>query len=270
MNGIGRTNSSNVRSYTFKNSDGTVAGTISVSNSGKTKKTQNTKKKKAQYNFKELSTMLMRSKTSVSAGKVAILAREKITSLYKKLKSNEYDTEDITRAILHAEQMERVAKKRERHLQEEEAADRQINTNEINLEETQPEDMEEALLEETGMSKEELEELMQEMQELMEEFEDSAEFGGMDELSKELMGTTMEVDIEPQDLEERKKKHRSEELRDIMRADMKYLKSVFEKLAREKQSLANGISLELSGMEIPVEMPADIPVAEGGSVDVSV
>lgn len=52
---------------------------------------------------------------------------------------------------------------------------------------------------------------------------------GMDELSEALSG-----EMEPRDLEEMKKKHRADEQRDIVRADMKYLKSVFDRLAREK------------------------------------
>lgn len=67
-----------------------------------------------------------------------------------------------------------------------------------------------------------------------------------------------------------------------MEADMKYLKFMFDKLEKEKQSNSSGsfsgfgagssgsegVSLELGGMDIPVEAAPDaIEVVEGGAVD---
>ena len=109
----------------------------------------------------------------------------------------------------------------------------------------------------------ELEETLQELEQAM------SDANGLDELSDELM-PAQEHNLDPEDLELLKKKHRAEELRDIMEADMKYLKAMFEKLAKEKQensSHSSGVSLELNGMDIPVE-PMEVPVpVEGGSVD---
>ncbi len=73
--------------------------------------------------------------------------------------------------------------------------------------------------------------------------------------------------MSPEDLELLKKKHRSEEIRDIMDANRKYLRAMFEQLAREKQELSNGVSLQLSGTEMPVQMEAPI-MTEGGTIDV--
>ena len=78
-----------------------------------------------------------------------------------------------------------------------------------------------------------------------------------------------------------KKKHRSEELREIMEADMKYLKALFDKLEREKQEGASGlrsnsdyntnssgVSLELGGVDIPVEASEGLVLPDGGTVDI--
>ena len=91
--------------------------------------------------------------------------------------------------------------------------------------------------------------------------------------------------MDPKDLEMLKRKHRADELRDIMKADMEYLKALFDKLAKEKEEGASGIGdgsddssdsisnltgvmLELNGAEIPVEAaPAPVEVA-GANVDV--
>ena len=81
-------------------------------------------------------------------------------------------------------------------------------------------------------------------------------------------------------MEQLKKKHRSDEMREIMDADMKYLRAVFNKLEKERQSLSSGaksfgdipagVTLEISGLEMPVELP-QMPVnTEGGCMDFTV
>ena len=107
-------------------------------------------------------------------------------------------------------------------------------------------------------------------QELLEE-------ASLEELSEEFCGAVYEM--EPEDLEQLKKKHRSDEMREIMDADMKYLRAVFQKLEKERQSLSSGIknfaaeipsgvSLEISGLEMPVEVqPVPVETA-GASIDV--
>ena len=66
-----------------------------------------------------------------------------------------------------------------------------------------------------------------------------------------------------------KKKHRADELREIAEADMKYLKAFFTKLERDRREVSSGVSLNLSGVEMPVPVAAEEPVIiEGGSFDV--
>lgn len=269
MNMMVGNRNSNVTKYTFKKPDGSVAGTMTI------RKPTQKKLKRLQYNFKEISTMIMRTRTSSNARQVMSKAFIKVMSLRSKLRTGQYDDKEVQSAILHAEQLTRVARKRMKHLREEENAKKQGGVCEGDLEEETLElDLEEEEnlegIEETGLSEEELKELMYELEEKLQELERAMEdANGLDALSDELM-PAKEQNLDPKDLELLKKKHRAEELRDIMEADMKYLKAMFEKLAKEKQessSHSSGVSLELNGMDIPVEQ-AEIPVpVEGSSID---
>lgn len=266
---------SNIKRITYRNADGTVAGTLTASRSKSSKK----KSKKVEYNFNEVAARILNAKTSGNARSAVIMARNRTAMLRRKLKSGEYDSEELENAILHAQQMERVAKKRQKHLQQEERAERANGTDplmekweeEFEEEWALPEELEEAF----EPDSEEMEQLMQELQELLEETmkslengELSEETGGVEELSEELLDWE---DMEPQDLELRKKKHRAEELRDIVEADMKYLKALFDRLEKGRSSAASGnVSLQLGGVETPV-MVTEAPVmTEGGEIDISV
>lgn len=281
--------------------DGTYVGTISVT------KTVQKKSKQLNYNFKEISAMILQTKTSGSARQVAVRARGKVALLRQRLKSGEYDDKELESAIIHAEKMERIARKRMRHLQEEETAKRggpcfgeleeeceAIRTRqEEEGEEVSESDREkqEAMLEKR---QQEIQRMMREMEQAQREFEqEMAELSKMDELS-DALGGGVSGDLDPKDLEELKKKHRLDEQREIMEADMAYLKALFYKLAQEKQQGSGlggdsgatagssdsgaglgwdggaGVSLELSGMEMPVETAQVPSMPEGGSIDARV
>ena len=279
------------------NKDGSSAGTMTVSTSKtraeKSKKTSKTQKKpkKLQYNFKRLSNQIMRTKTSVNAKQLVTKAKFQIANLRAKLVSGDYDYVEIHNALVHAEKIARVAKKRMKNLEEEEYIEKTGRKDKKDLEEMQgkQDDREEEILDTTGMSREEMEQLLQELQEEMERIEDELEeaIKETENLMEELVhGSKMQMD--PKELEQLKKKHRSEELRDIMKADMEYLKALFNRLAREKESAGSsssgsydnsdnsygnisGISLEIGGMDIPVEMSAEAPVeVAGANVNVTV
>lgn len=292
----------NIRTYTYKNADGTVAGSIGVT---RARDIRNIKKlKKLQYNFKEISAMILRAKTSGSARQTVTMARCRTAMLRRKLRTGEYDEKELESAIIHAEQMERVARKRMKHLQAEERAERE------NRDTAEEENLDiEALESENAGKREcsentgntdaadalkaasdvpdsaELERLLEKMRRLMESSMEKLETdmsgsGGLDELLEETLGGF--EDIEPEDLELRKKKHRADELREIVEADMKYLKAMFDRLESEKAGAADGVTLELGGAGVmaqpqnvmtgqPVVAASAVPVsAEGCSVDVSV
>ncbi len=76
--------------------------------------------KKLYYNFKSISAEILRSKTSVNARQVVGKARREVLRLKRLRQSGGYDNEELNCAITHAQAMERVAKKKARHLEEEE------------------------------------------------------------------------------------------------------------------------------------------------------
>lgn len=268
------TRNSNVKVISIKDLNGTVVGTISISKS--TKK----KAKRLQYNFKMISSQIMMSKNSVSAGRAAAKARGKVAELLRKRKSSDYDDKELEAAIIHAKKMERIARKRMKHLKQEENA-KQRNFSTAGKEENTDCDKTMKAGKDYEVTDEKFMELLQEvhvkmeeimrksMKDFMESMNELIDGAGLDRLTDELVGIRIQ-DMDSYDLEQLKKKHRSDELREIIEADMRYLKALFGKLAREKQESAGGVSLELSGMEMPVEMPAAPAITEGGSIDFSV
>lgn len=86
------------------------------------KKDTTLKLKKLRYSYKSFSSQLLRSKTSIDAARVARKARRELVMLKgKRLHENEkYDSYELEAAITHAQAMVRVARKKVKHLQEEE------------------------------------------------------------------------------------------------------------------------------------------------------
>lgn len=259
-----------------------------------TKKSSNKTKKKlnlAQYNFKQVSTRILQAKTSGSAARVVLFARSKVAMLRRKVKTGEYNDYEIDAAILHAEKMLRIAKKKKRNLQEEERAEKagqaeqreQLTLDDFKGEEPE---QEEITIDGQEFSKEELEQLLREMEQLMQETMQALDDNDLlGELSEEIIINSS--DLDPQELDMRKKKHRADEMREIAEADMKYLRALFGRLEREKANASNstgssastessgspsGVSVELGGVQTEVMMTeAQVPVsAEGVNMDVTV
>lgn len=285
---------SNRKRMEIKDMSGKVVGSVTVT---KGKASQVVVKKRLPYSFKEISTRLLKTKKSGNAHQVLISARQKAVSLRLMYKGGVYDDDEVLAALMHAQAIVRVAKKREKHLQEEERAEKKIGKDGVFCEADLEEKTEEASSRQTH--KEEREQTkakmdLQQMQKLMEQYErmmqeamkELEQLDNMDALSEEL-GIDGEVSMDPEDLELMKKKHRADEMRAIVEADMKYLKFMFDKLEKERQSNNNSISsyssvsydnnssandsvsLELGGVDIPVEAAPDaMTIVEGGAVDV--
>ncbi len=285
---------SNRKRMEIKDMSGKVVGSVTVT---KGKASQVVVKKRLPYSFKEISTRLLKTKKSGNAHQVLISARQKAVSLRLMYKGGVYDDDEVLAALMHAQAIVRVAKKREKHLQEEERAEKKIGKDGVFCEADLEEKTEEASARQTH--KEEREQTkakmdLQRMQKLMEQYErmmqeamkELEQLDNMDALSEEL-GIDGEVSMDPEDLELMKKKHRADEMRAIVEADMKYLKFMFDKLEKERQSNSNSISsyssvsydnnssandsvsLELGGVDIPVEAAPDaMTIVEGGAVDV--
>lgn len=287
------------------NRDGSYKGTLSVSTSrtraSASKKTGGTgsrKFKKLRYNFKRLSNQIMRTKTSANAKQMVTKAKFQIADLRMKLTSGEYDYSEVHSALVHAEKIARVAKKHLKNLQQEENIEKNgkagmTDPEELKqLEEENEENAENEIPDTSGMTEEELQQLAEELQEEMERIEDEMEEMEESMLADDLLQQMMQTDtaeMEPEDLEALKKKHRSDEMRDIMKADMEYLKALFDRMAKEKEAASNGsagssgssdnssgsgaadlgISLELGGVDMPVETAAAPVETAGANVDVT-
>lgn len=267
--GIGSSHTTKIKLMDGK---GNHVGTISVT------KPSTKKKKRLQYNFREISNQILQTKTSGTAGRVLVSARAKVAMLQRMVRNPDYDEKELEQALIHAKKMERIAKKRMKHLQQEEKAARTGScSDDLEAYEEARENAEADVEAEGGQQEEEPEALMREYQASMQSMEKSMEElsnevmeEGLDELSDEL-GLSVQKDMSPEDLERLKKKHRADELREITEADMKYLKALFDKLAKEQSEAASGVSLQLAGMEMPVETTAEAPVTvEGANLDVSV
>lgn len=268
---IGNAYGSNKRRIELKKPDGTVVGTMSVSSPAKKAA------KRLRYNFKQISSLIMMSKTANSAGKAVTRAKVKVAELLRKQRTGEYNENELKNAIIHAKKMERIARKRMRHLeQEEDVRHRQKDAEFQEIDQEELLDERKEIDAETEYSAEELHEMMRRLQEIMMQetqssMEELTDETGLDELSEELTGGVRES-IDPEELERLKKKHRSDELREIAEADMKYLRAFFNQLQKEKQELSggSGVSLELGGVEMPVEQPSMPAVTEAGEIDLSV
>lgn len=219
--------------------------------------------KHMKYQFKNISSKLIRSKTSSAARQVANEAKREVARLKRERDNNESDSKDIDAAIAHAKAIERVARKKVKHLEEEErakisggiCADERIESEEDEESEDKIED--EALLDEeledlsevdfeTIEEQEEIamedipvedipiedmlsEDMMNMMSDLFEnyseEFKDMMSELGIDELFDSDMSAK---DLDPSDLKEMIVKHRNKEMKDIVKADSEYLKAVFK------------------------------------------
>ncbi len=263
-------------------------------------------KKKLQYSFKKVSSEIMRSKTPSAAKSAASKARREVLRL-KRLKANgEYDAEELEAAITHAKAMERIAKKKAAHLEQEEmiqVTDDGSGTLSLkdalkaesreNESEENPEDesdfseeeiadsaetgdaaaQQEAIREQMQAELEYQQELaQQEAQAMQEELaaemsEQMAEL--MTEISEEMQEMMEQFDMmemlsgpvgkmNSQDFEMLKTKHRTDEMKEIAKADKEYLKVIFDKLQREKNGGSTAAVQSSGGVSMGSSSPVSI------------
>ena len=200
-------------------------------------------KKRLPYSFKQMSKQIMQAKTANAARPLVSRMQAKLSWLYKKLRSGEYGDGEITAAIIHAAAMERIAKRKVRHLEEEEAAENgscYVNEQgeeagalgEAELEEGKAENPNETMAGDS--STKEMKHLLEEMEELEREMVEESLLELQD------MFSCAGKDLTKEELGDIKRKHRSEEERQLMHADLKYLKALFDRLEQEKRQSAVG------------------------------
>ncbi len=261
---------------------GNHVGTIGIC---KPTKQTGKKKKSALYSFKQVSSQVLSAKTSGKAAQVSTSIRMKIGLLRKQLKNGDYDEEEILRALLHAEMVQRACDKKKKNLKMEETAERHLEGEEEIPVEPEAQELlisEEAEEEEIKeLEQAEFEALMEKLEmtadEMMEAAEETAKLDEeLDEMAEALSGS-----MTPEDLEQLKVKHRSDEARDILKADLKYLKALFDRLQSEKENAGkasfaeaadSGVSLSLGGVDMPVMDTGaqNIPAETGGAFDAEV
>lgn len=205
--------------------------------------------KKLKYQFKNISSRILRSKTSAAARQVVGQARREVLRLKREKQSGNYDSEEIDAAIEHAKAMERVAKKKVKHLEEEEMAkvsggpcagnmveeekgddvSDEASADESTDDVLQEEELQDAQLQEEDLISEMMDDLSEGMKEMLSEM-------GLEELSDSLLSA--KGDMDPADLKAMKIKHRNKEMKDIVKADAEYLKAVFDHLEKTKSGEA--------------------------------
>ena len=289
-----------------------VTSTLSYSESLRSQR-QQTKStslalKKLKYQFKNISSRILRSKTSQTAKQAAGQARREIMRLKRQKQSGNYDDDEIEAAINHAKAMERVAKKKAKHLEEEELAraaggiwqgekacadeeprevqDAEAEKNAEDEEKMTEDGYEDAVYEESHDSPQWDEFLLQTgdlmaamsdftsetMQELSDSMRDMMDELGMDELSDTVL--SVRKDMDPADLKMMKIKHRNKEMKEIVKADSEYLKAVFNRLEkmRDNPVIPSGSSAGMpsgtSGTSFSAEA-ASIGILAAPVIDVS-
>lgn len=282
--------------------------------------TKNTPKKKVNYDAKAISSAISQAKTSLSAGRVLMKARRKISELKRALARGDSDKDEVMVAINHAKQMERIAKKKKHHLELEEMVEATqkmdekanpeekegshsspfSNTDFIQLAKDKIDAAREAIMEQVNaanhpedLSNELMAQLSEEMMadltaemmsefttDMMSEFTDEMMSAFSDEMSEltadalEQLNETMELlenleVIDPhmskEDLKKLKIKHRNSEEKDLVKADMDYLKSMIN-LTVGKGSVP--ISAASPAVPAPVSFGAMSPAPV--SIDISI
>lgn len=223
---------------------------------GKTIKAQRQQQKDAllsiktvKYQFKNISSQIIRAKTSSAARQAVGQAEREVMRLKREKNKEGVDETEINAAITHAKAMERIAKRKVKHLEQEEMAKASMGScvvcdekevkDEQNVDETEDKaegDFAEGDTEDTQeMSSEDFERMVAQMGEMTEEMMQAVEEGMEDllsELNDELSADV--YDMEPEDLKMLKIKHRNREMKDIVKADSDYLKVIFDRLEQMK------------------------------------
>lgn len=223
-------------------------------------------KKRLPYSFKQMSTRILQAKTSDAARPVVDGIRAKLSWLYKKLKTGEYSDSEISAAIIHAAAMEKIAKRKVRHLEEEEAAKNGSGIANAPGEEEEiygKEELKEDISERAESAEEEMKKLMEDIEKLEKELAEES----LSELQDMISCTGREMSEE--EIEELKRKHRSEEERQLTKADLEYLKAMFDRLEQERNEVKAGNVSGGTGGETTFSFAVEcIPEVEMAEFDV--
>ena len=223
-------------------------------------------KKKLKYSFKSISSKIINSKTSVSAREVVSQAKREIQKLKAAKRTGKYDEEELEAALDHAKAMERIARRKARHLEEEEMAKRCSSEKGRGKEEAvcdeESEEKDDPVKEEIDDLKEELEDVEKKASdgEYIESEDITNEMiseitSGMDEMLSaieelnDLMNELAEnpVNMDPEDIKAMIVRHRNKEMKEITKADADYLKAIFDHYERVRSGESMSINVTSGG-----------------------
>ncbi|MCR5107555.1 MAG: hypothetical protein K6B28_05265 [Lachnospiraceae bacterium] len=231
--------------------------------------------KPVNYNYKEIASLIIRAKSSLSAGKALLSAKRKVLQIKRKITNGDGDPEELRMALTHAKRMEMAARKKKNHLELEELVNVTMKRDE-NIEKRENSNSElrssivyheeEKLSVEADEIFEKREEMTGDLKKMMKEEgrniskenikeinEMISEFG--EEELKELEEAmevleNMEI-INPhmskEDLEDLKRKHRDAENKAIIKANMDYLKDMI-KYQMDKGAVVSGMNSDISSL----------------------
>ena len=221
-------------------------------------------KKKLRYSFKKISSKIISSKTSVAARQVVSQAKREIQKLKDAKRTGKYDSDEIDAAIDHAKAMERIARKKARHLEEEEMAERCSSDKSSDkapaIDTDEPGDKNDPVKKEIEEIRDQLGDIEEKAEN--EEYTESGEVtnemlcritDGMEEMLdaieelNDLLGelASAPADMDPEDIDAMRVKHRNKEMKEITKADSDYLKALFDHY--EKIKADGGMPFEGSG-----------------------
>ncbi len=194
---------------------------------GTTKITQKSssqnKKKKLNYNPREISSAILRANKSQSAGRVAVQAKSKLINLQKCKGTGQYDEGELNLAIAHAKRMVQCAKMKTQNLRQEERSKKRYE-------------------------KEAKAELRQEKNEIKARV--ARKERNLEQKSNiEHMQRVQKQKSQKRELMRKKKFHRSQEQSKLNEADMNYLKQQLRGLREPysaSRSFSAGVAVDLS------------------------
>ena len=228
-------------------------------------KNRNANLVKKKYQYKNVSSKIVQGKTSLMVRKALSSAKTEIRNLQKAKASGKYDKNELEAALAHAKVMERIARKKIRHLEEEEMAKAtgkgkyeeylekfeknpenatdDINENAIDEQDNEYEellcpafngeysDFENSIdYEEYEFDFEKISSTLEELtnsmlEDLIDSTDELLSGMGIDDLSEDLSAATGKMTED--DIKKMEINHRNKEMKEIVKANAEYLKAIF-------------------------------------------
>ena len=234
----------------------------------------------SKYNYKDISGEIHQAKNTNSAGQVVIKARRAVLDLKKKIActDDEDECEELRIALNHAKRMERVAKKKKHNLELEEtvehSSDAQNDSNNSDEElegSSAANDLQGSL---ADLAEEEIFDALAELDRESGNFElqddmpsDPADsltemFEEVSDEQREMLNEAMEMvesleivdpNMSEDDLKKLKSRHRHSEEKEIIKADMDYLKDMVKHL-----QISGALGSTTSVSAVPAYTPTDV------------